>query len=100
MAKKAAAKATKVAKKETKRRVKKQKDPNAPKRASSAYILYSSARRASLTKEKPKLDHKQVISELSKEWNALSETDKAPYVKKAEADRQRYLNEMKNYKKK
>lgn len=109
MAKKAAIKApkqpkTKATKKDTtgtkKRRVKKEKDPNAPKRGRSAYILYGQSRRAALIKEQPNLDHKQVISVLSKEWNALSAADKAPFDKKAEAEKIKYRKEIEAYKKK
>jgi hypothetical protein len=106
MSKKAAVKATKAVKKapkkETtrKRKEKKVKDPNAPKRACSAYIFYSQHRREHLIKEKPSLNHKEVISELSKEWNGLSEADKAPYVKQADADKARYKKESESYNKK
>jgi len=98
-------KGTKVAKQQkakkevTKRAAKKEKDPNAPKRACSSYIFYTQARRASLVKEQPNLNNKEVISALSKEWNGLSEADKAPYNKKAEADKARYTKEIAAYKK-
>lgn len=106
MSKKAAATKPKVAKKapkkETtrKRKEKKEKDPNAPKRACSAYIFYSQSRRATLIKEKPSLNHKEIISELSKEWNGLSDNEKAPYVKQAENDKARYKKEVDAYNKK
>jgi structure-specific recognition protein 1 len=94
----------KAPKKETtgtkKRKEKKVKDPNAPKRGLAPYIIFTQARRASLTKENPSLNHKEIISAMSKEWNALSESDKAPYVKKAEIDKARYKREMEAYNKK
>lgn len=93
-------KSVKAPKGEKKKRAKKEKDPNAPKRGSSAYILYSNSRREALKKEQPSLDHKQIISTLSKEWNGLSESAKAPHVKQAEADKARYNKEKEIYKKK
>lgn len=89
----------KITKSETKK-TKKTKDPNAPKHACSAYIIFSQERRASLVKEQPSLNNKEVISALSKEWNALSDTKKAPYAKKAEAEKARYKKEMEAYSKK
>ena len=80
-------------KKERKTRVK--KDKNAPKRALSPYFFYMKTRRDVLKKEQPNLDHKQIISTLADEWNKLSESAKAPYVKKSEADKSRYEKEMK-----
>lgn len=84
--------------KNKKKKEKKLKDPGMPKRACIAYIFYTQDRRNSLIKEKPDLNNKQIISEMSKEWNSLSEKDKEPYVKKAEADKERYKKEMNMYK--
>lgn len=104
MSKKAASKVKatkKVEKKEVaKKKEKKVKDPNAPKRGCSAYIFYTQSRRQGLIKEKPSLNHKEIISELSKEWNKLSEKEKAPFVKQAEADKARYKKESDAYNKK
>lgn len=112
MAKKAGTKNTKVAKvaktakagKAVKvvkaKKEKKVKDPNAPKRACSAFILYSCARRAGIMKEQPSLNHKEVISAISKEWNVLGAAEKEVYNKQAEAEKARYTREMAAYKKK
>lgn len=102
MAKKAQTKATKQVKekkvtKEKSKKTKKDKDPNAPKRACSAYIIYTQERRASLVKEQPKLNNREVIIELSNEWKSLSDSKKAPYLKKAEADKARYKKEIEAY---
>lgn len=94
----------KVPKKETtgtkKKKQKKEKDPNAPKRGLAPYIIFTQDRRATFTKENPALNHKEIISGMSKEWNALSASEKAPYVKKAEVDKARYKREMEAYTKK
>ena len=75
------------------------KDKNAPKRPISAYFFYNQERRESLKKEKPTLNNKDLIRIMGDEWNKLSEEAKKPYVKKAEDDKKRYLEEMKEYEK-
>ena len=52
------------------------------------------------TDEKPNLDNKDLIRAMSEEWNKLTDEEKKPYVKKADADKKRYLEEMKAYEKK
>ena len=104
MAKKATQKVAKAPKtkapkaEKTKRKQKKDKDPNAPKRGCSGYIFFSNSRREAVKKENPNIDHKQIIAVISKEWNALSDKDKAPFNKQAEADKARYLKEKAAYK--
>ena len=73
------------------------KDKNAPKRPISAYLFYNQERREKLKKEKPNLDNKELIKAMSEEWNKLTDEEKKPYVKKAEADKKRYIEEMKAY---
>ncbi len=76
------------------------KDKDAPKRPISAYFFYNQERREQLKKEKPNLDNKDLIRAMSEEWNKLTDEQKKPYVKKADADKKRYLEEMKAYEKK
>jgi len=75
------------------------KDKNAPKRPISAYFFYNQERRESLKKEKPTLNNKDLIRVMSEEWNKLNDEQKKPYMKKAEDDKKRYLEEMKEYEK-
>ena len=95
-------KVAKAEKKDKKERVKHrhQKDKDAPKRAISAFFFYNQERRPTLLKEKPSLKVTEVISELSKEWKALPDDKKKPYIVKAENDKKRYQKEMENYQKK
>ena len=79
------------------KKTKAKKDKDAPKRAISAFFFYNKERRETLKKEQPSLDNKQIIATMSKEWNALSEEKKKPYVEKAEADKKRYEEEKKKY---
>ena len=75
------------------------KDKDAPKRPLSAYFFYIQERREALKKEKPNLENKELIKTMGEEWNKLSDEEKKPYVKKAEADKKRYQEDMKAYEK-
>ena len=83
--------------KKDKKNKKAKKDKDAPKRAISAFFFYNQERREILKKEQPKLDNKEIIKIMSKEWNELSDEKKKPYVEKAEADKKRYEAEKKAY---
>ncbi len=86
-----------MVKKGLERRRRSKKDKDAPKRPISAYFFYNQERREKLKKEQPDLDNKDLIRAMSEEWNKLTDEEKKPYVKKAEADKKRYLEEMKAY---
>ena len=76
------------------------KDRDAPKRAISAFFFYNKERREGLKKEKPELNNKDIISTMSKEWQALSKKDKEKYEAMAKEDKARYEREKEEYKKK
>ena len=75
--------------------VKKLKDPDAPKRPKTAYLLFCEENRKSLSDE---FKGKAVMTELGRLWNELSEKKKAPYTKAAEQEKTRYRAEMDDYK--
>ena len=68
----------------------KRRDPDAPKRALSAYIFFTQAARAGV---KVELGDGASIGDIGKalgvKWRALSEREKRPYTAKAEKDRRR-----------
>ena len=72
---------------------KEKKESNGPKRALSPYLLYTMDRRPDLKKEKPELSNKQMISEMSQEWNKMKEEEKKKYIQKALEDKKRYEKE-------
>ena len=80
-----------------KKREKREKDPNAPKKALSAFFMFSSERRVSLKKEKPELDNRQIIYEMSNEWNQMKDEDKKKYHDLADEDKKRYEKEKAAY---
>jgi len=76
---------------------KKKKDPNAPKKALSAYMLYATEHRPTVKAENPGLSFGELSGKVAADWKALSETDREPYDKKAAEDKKRYEKEKKNY---
>lgn len=79
------------------KRRKKQRDPNAPKKSKNGYMFYCQDNRERVKKEHPGIDGKEIVKHLSNQWNGLSDKQKAPYLKKANADKERYQQEMTAY---
>ena len=68
------------------------------KRATTAYLQFINANRASVKKENPSLSPTQMTSFLAKKWKETSATERKPFVQIAADDKVRYDNEMKLYK--
>ncbi|AAS51610.1 ADL310Wp [Eremothecium gossypii ATCC 10895] len=80
-----------------KRTQRKKKDPNAPKRAMSAYMFFANENRDIVRAENPGISFGQVGRVLGEKWKALSDDEKQPYEAKAEADKKRYESEKELY---
>lgn len=76
---------------------KKKKDPNKPKRNMSAFFLYSNANRARVKEENAGAAFGEVAKLLSAEFKALPEKEAKKWEKKAQKDKLRYQEEMRNY---
>ena len=63
-------------KKERKQRTTKPKDPNAPKRPPSAYILFQNDVRDGLRKSNPEMAYKDLLGVISQKWKDLPENQK------------------------
>jgi len=75
------------------------KDPNKPKRPTSAYFYYAEFCRAELKSQGKKITKVgDFTKEVSKKWGALTESAKKPYAEKAAKDRARYDTQMAAYK--
>jgi len=81
-----------------KKRKKREKDPDAPKRGMNAYMHFVNDRRPELKLKKPDLKPTEVTTLLGADWAKMSEEDKKPFTKKADADKKRYLQELEKYK--
>ena len=83
---------------EKKRKTKKTKDPDAPKRPTSAYFYWLGENRNRIKEElgdesKPTV----VIKEAGRQWRALSDEDKEPFNASAKESQMRYKVEMETY---
>merc|ERR1712241_536999 len=78
---------------------KKAKDPNKPKRATSAYFFFlAQCRKDAAAAGKAPTKIAEFTKEASEKWRALSPTDKAPFEKAAAADKARYDEQIAAYK--
>ena len=83
-----------------KRCLKPKKDLNAPKRNLSSYMLFSASIRDEVTKANPGLDMGAMSKLIGEKWATAGEEVKAEFQKKAEADKDRYQQEMDDYQQK
>jgi len=86
-------------KKAGKKRTKKEKDPDKPKRPKSSYLYFVMDERPALAKKYPGEGITDIAKRLGKEWKKKSPSEKKKYETKAAKDKERYLKEMKKYKK-
>mmetsp|Transcript_1993 Transcript_1993/g.2678 ORF Transcript_1993/g.2678 Transcript_1993/m.2678 type:complete len:451 (-) Transcript_1993:1012-2364(-) len=79
----------------SKRKSRKEKrDPDAPKRASGAYVFFTNAIRSSVVKEKPGLSFVEMGRELGERWRALEPEERKKYEKMALDDKVRFQRDM------
>ena len=70
------------------------KKKSGPSKPLNAYMWFCKDKRDDL---KGKFNNTEILSELGRLWKNLSEKKKKPYNDKAEQDKERYEEEMKNY---
>ena len=85
----------KIRTKKTKK-IKKKKDPNAPKKAQNAYLLFCNDAKPKLKEQG--LEFGELNSTLGKNWKNISEEEKDKYTKLAKEDKVRFMDEMETYK--
>jgi len=78
-------------------KVKRKKDPNAPKRGLSAYMFFANDNRQKVRDEHPGIKFGEVGKLLGEMWKELTDKDKGPYEAKAKADKARYAREKARY---
>jgi len=76
----------------------KPKDTNRPKRAPTAYFLFTAERRAAVSAANPEAKITEIAKLLGAEWKALSEEEKAPFVAKAEKEKVAHTAKVEAYK--
>jgi len=95
--KKPAPKKRAPAKKKRPAKKKVKKDPNAPKKATTAYQYFQSEIRPKFKEKYEGISFGEMSQKISAEWKRLSDEEKKPYVEKHLEDKKRYEKEMKNY---
>ncbi|XP_065846977.1 high mobility group B protein 3-like [Euphorbia lathyris] len=76
------------------------KDPNKPKRPASAFFVFMEEFRETYKKEHPKNKSVAAVGKAGGDkWKSLSESEKAPFVAKAEKRKVEYEKKMKAYNK-
>jgi len=73
------------------------KDPNAPKRPNTAYILFSNEIRADTKAANPHANQKEIVTLIGQKWKALSREEKKVYEDRYFADKERYDEELRAY---
>jgi len=79
---------------------KKVKDPNAPKKPLTDWIIYSTEMRPIVRDANPDMEEQQILSEVGVMWKELKEKDAkqhAKYTARAKKDQLRYEAEMETY---
>ncbi|KAJ3490018.1 hypothetical protein NLJ89_g11474 [Agrocybe chaxingu] len=76
---------------------KSKKDPNAPKRALSAYMFFSQDWRERIKTENPDAGFGEVGKLLGAKWKELDEAEKKPYIDQAARDKERADEEKAAY---
>ncbi|KJA22161.1 hypothetical protein HYPSUDRAFT_41316 [Hypholoma sublateritium FD-334 SS-4] len=87
----------KAAEKAEKPKGKPKKDPNAPKRALSAYMFFSQDWRERIKTENPDAGFGEVGKLLGAKWKELDDAEKKPYIDQAARDKERADDEKAAY---
>lgn len=78
---------------------KREKDPNKPKRPTSAYFYYVAGQRDEAKKRGESISRvAEWTKQVSAKWRELTDAQKKPFEAQAAVDRERYNREMQNYK--
>ena len=85
-------------KKRYEKEMKAYKPPYKPKRPMVAFMFFSIEQRPSVQEKNPSLGIADISKVLGAKWRGMSDAEKAPYEKKAQADKIRYEKEMKTFK--
>ena len=76
---------------------KKVKDPNAPKRSPSAYLLFSKDHCDKVKQADSSLSQPQVVKRVAEMWNKATEQDKEPYTTEASSLKEAYQVALAKY---
>ncbi|KAJ3162682.1 Non-histone chromosomal protein 6 [Geranomyces michiganensis] len=80
------------------KKTKAKKDPNAPKKPLSAFMIFSQENRARIKDENPEATFGQIGKLLGAAWKDLNDEDRATYTSKQEKAKKQYENDVASYK--
>lgn len=81
-----------------KRKPKKKKDPNAPKKALSAFMFFSQSERDNIRKSNPGMAFTDIGRALGEKWRSMTGEEKEQFESMAKTDQKRYKDAMTGYK--
>ena len=79
--------------------VKQPKDPNAPKKALSGYLLFSESIRKKVKEENPDKKMTELSKIIGQQWSSLSDNKKLKFKKESLKNKEEYNKKMKEYNK-
>lgn len=74
------------------------KDPNAPKRPATSYIMFQNDIRDELRRKHPELPYKELLGKVSEAWAGLGEDQKKAYQNVADSNMAKYNRAVVDYK--
>ena len=83
---------------DSKIKLKKFKDKNAPKNPSTGYQLFCNERRKILKEKNKDISFRDLMQTLSADWKAISQEEKDKYLALSEKDKERFVEENEKYK--
>jgi HMG (high mobility group) box len=83
--------------KDSGKKKKSKKDPNAPKGGKSAYMCFVQENRSKIKEESPDLSFGELGKALGEKWKVISSEEKAKYEELAKKDKDRFKEEMVAY---
>ncbi|XP_055492855.1 high mobility group protein B1-like [Leucoraja erinacea] len=79
------------------KKMKRKKDPNAPKRPPSAFFVFCADWRPKIKEDSPGLSIGETAKKLGELWNATAASDKIPFEKRAGKLKERYEQDLASY---
>ncbi|KAG6819459.1 hypothetical protein H0H93_011629 [Arthromyces matolae] len=79
------------------KRQRKIKDPNAPKRPASSYIMFQNDIRKDLKEKNPTLSNSDLLALISQKWADMTEEEKSVYTKANASAKEQYSHEKAAY---
>jgi len=78
-------------------RKKREKDPDAPKRPTTAYMFYKKEARGKMKEKYPEMDKVEMQAKIIKKWKKMTDEDKADFNKMAEREKKKYKKALEKY---